>query len=50
MARRNQKPDPNDVDELQLVFNPTTGLPETVVVPRTAPIPDKPRRGRGKKK
>ena len=49
MARR-PKPDPNDADELQLTFNPVTGLPELVVVPRTTPVADKPRRGRGKKK
>ena len=42
--RRNGKANPNDVDELQLTFNPTTGLPALVVVPRTTPIPDKPRR------
>jgi hypothetical protein len=50
MRRRNQKPNPNDADELQLTFNPATGLPELVVVPRTTPVPDKPSRGRGKKK
>ena len=49
MARRSKKPNPNDVDELQLTFNPTTGLPEVVVVPRTTPIPDKPRRRRKRK-
>ena len=49
MPRRAKKADPNDADELQLTFNPGTGLPELVVVPRTTPIPDKPRR-RGKKK
>jgi hypothetical protein len=48
-SRRQKKTNPNDVDELQLTFNPGTGLPELVVVPRTTPIPDKPRR-RGKKK
>jgi len=50
MVRRSKKANPNDVDELQLTFNPATGLPELVVVPRTTPIPDKPRRSRGKKK
>lgn len=48
MAKRQKKTNPNDVDELQLTFNPATGLPELVVVPRTTPITDKPRR-RGKK-
>lgn len=47
--RRKKQADPNDELELGLIFNPTTGLPETVVQPRTTPIPDKPRR-RGKKK
>lgn len=50
MPRRARKSDPNDANELQLTFNPTTGLPELVVAPRTTPIPDKPRRSRGKKK
>lgn len=50
MPRRARKTDPNDEQELGLIFNPLTGLPETVVQPRTTPIPDKPRRGRGKKK
>lgn len=46
--RRTPKPNPNDADELQLTFNPATGLPELVVVPRTTPIPEKKSR-RGKK-
>jgi hypothetical protein len=50
MPRRAKKADPNGADELQLTFSPATGLPETVVVPRTTPIPDKPRRPWGRKK
>lgn len=49
MAKRAKKPNPNDIDELQLTVDPFTGLPALNVVPRTTPIPDKPRR-RGKKK
>jgi hypothetical protein len=49
MRRRNQKPSPNDADELQLTVDPFTGLPALNVVPRTTPVPDKPRR-RTKKK
>jgi hypothetical protein len=49
MRRRNQKPNPNDADELQLTVDPFTGLPALNVVPRTTPVPDKPRR-RTKKK
>ncbi|CAM5530080.1 hypothetical protein SALBM135S_00861 [Streptomyces alboniger] len=47
--RRSKQTDPNDADELQLTTDPMTALPALVVVPRTTPIPDKPRR-RGKKK
>ena len=49
MPRRPKKTDPNDEQQLGITLNPFTQLPETVVVPRTTPIPDKPRR-RGKKK
>jgi hypothetical protein len=50
MSRRSaKKTNPNDADELQLTLNPTTGLPELVVVPRTTPIPEKkPRRSKKK--
>ena len=45
--RRTRKPNPNDVDELQLTVDPFTGLPALNVVPRTTPVPEKkPRRGR----
>lgn len=48
--RRVKKTDRNDEQELVLAFDPATGLMlATAVVPRTTPIPDKPRR-RGKKK
>lgn len=47
---RPKKPDPNDEQELVLVFDPTTGLSTTTTAPRTTPIPDKPRCPRGKKK
>ena len=51
--RRSKKADttnPNDVDELELTVDPFTGLPALNVVPRTTPIPEKPRSRRGKKK
>jgi hypothetical protein len=47
--RRPKKVNPNDVDELELTIDPFTGLPALNVVPRTTPIPEKPRR-RNKKK
>ncbi|MGW7087559.1 hypothetical protein ACWGH2_29240 [Streptomyces sp. NPDC054871] len=42
--RRGKKADPNDADELQLVWDPIAGMSTVVSVPRTTPIPDKPRR------
>jgi hypothetical protein len=48
--RRTSKPNPNDVDELELTIDPMTGLPALKVVPRTTPVPDKPRRWGGRKK
>lgn len=48
--RRDSKPNPNDADELQLTVDPFTGLPSLTVVPRTTPIPEKPRRRGGSKR
>lgn len=39
--RRSSKPNPNDVDELELTVDPFTGLPALNVVPRKTPIPEK---------
>lgn len=47
--RRTPKPNPNDVDELELTIDPFTGLPALNVVPRTTPVPDKPKPRRSRK-
>lgn len=50
MTARRGKKTPEDEQELALIINPMTGLPETTIQPRTTPIPDKPRRPWGRKK